>query len=136
MWSKNRYTHNFHCRGINFAITHTHQLHNFNCQGINLCNVCVSLVSVYLASAVSPKGNYTTIVLREFISNGPFRLASLPFPASCVSGASVHQIFKPNIKISLQVTDPKSFISKLRWAKSRDSYRRAASESYRCDSNL
>ena len=48
---------------------HTHQLHNFNCRGINLCNACVSLVSVCLASILSQKGNYTTIMVGELISN-------------------------------------------------------------------
>ena len=66
-WSENHYTHNFYCWGINFAITHTHQLHNFNCRGINLCNACVSLVSVCLASIISQKGNYTTIMVGELI---------------------------------------------------------------------
>ena len=61
---KSLHTHNFYCWGIIFAITHTHQLHNFNCQGINLCNACVSLVSVCLASIISQKGNYTTIMSR------------------------------------------------------------------------
>ena len=37
---------------------HTHQLHNFNCRGINLCNACVSLVSVCLASIISQIDNY------------------------------------------------------------------------------
>ena len=35
----------------NFAITHTS-----HCRGINLCNTCVSLVSVCLASILSQKG--------------------------------------------------------------------------------
>ena len=48
---------------------HTHQLHNFNSRGIDLCNACVSPVSVGLASMTSQKGNYTTIMLRELISN-------------------------------------------------------------------
>ena len=48
---------------------HTHQLHSFNCGGINLCNACVSLVSACLASMISQKGNYTTIMLGELISN-------------------------------------------------------------------
>ena len=49
--------------------THTHQLHNFNCRGINLCNARVSLVSACLASMISQKGNYTTIMLVELMSN-------------------------------------------------------------------
>ena len=49
--------------------THTHQLHNFNCRGNNLCNACVSLVSPCLASMISQKGNYTTIMFVELISN-------------------------------------------------------------------
>ena len=48
---------------------HTHLLHNFNCRGINLRNACVSLVSACLASMISQKGNSTTIMLGEFISN-------------------------------------------------------------------
>ena len=48
---------------------HTHQIHNFNCRGINLCNACVSLVSVCLASTISQKGNYRTIMVGELISN-------------------------------------------------------------------
>ena len=48
---------------------HTHQLHSFNCGGINLCNACVSLVSACLASMISQKGKYTTIMLGELISN-------------------------------------------------------------------
>ena len=48
---------------------HTHELRNFLCRGIDLCNACVSLVSVCLASILSQKGNYTTVVLRELISN-------------------------------------------------------------------
>ena len=48
---------------------HTHQLHSFNCRGINLCNACVSLVSACFASMISQKGNYTTIMLGELISN-------------------------------------------------------------------
>ena len=63
------HTHNFYCRGIDFAIAHTHQLHNFNCRGIDLCNACVSLVSVCLASIISQKENYTAIMLGELISN-------------------------------------------------------------------
>ena len=47
----------------------THQLHNCNCRGINLCNACVSLVSAGLASMISQKGNYTTVMLEELISN-------------------------------------------------------------------
>ena len=43
--------------------------HNFDCRGINLCNACVSLVSVCLASIISQKGNHTTIMLGELISN-------------------------------------------------------------------
>ena len=54
-WSKNHCAHNFYCLGINFAITHTHQLHNCNCQGIHLCNACASLVSVCLASLLYPQ---------------------------------------------------------------------------------
>ena len=48
---------------------HTHQLHNFNCQGFNLCNAHVSLVLVCLAHIISQKRNYTTIMLRESVSN-------------------------------------------------------------------
>ena len=49
---------------------HTHQLHNFNCRGTNLCNACVSLVSACLfSSTILEKGNYTTIMLGELISN-------------------------------------------------------------------
>ena len=48
---------------------HTHQLHSFNCRGINMCNACVSLVSACFASVISQKGNYTTIMLGELISN-------------------------------------------------------------------
>ena len=48
---------------------HSHQLLNFNCRGINLCNACVSPVSVCLASIISQKGNHTTIMLGELISN-------------------------------------------------------------------
>ena len=47
---------------------HTHQLHSFNCRGIKLRNAYVSLVSVCLASIISQKGNYTTIILGELIS--------------------------------------------------------------------
>ena len=49
--------------------THTHQLHNCTCRGIHLCNACVSLVSVCLASILSRKGSYTTIMLGELIFN-------------------------------------------------------------------
>ena len=52
----------------NSFLYYTHQLHNFNCQGINLCNAYVSLVSACLASMISQKGNYTTRMLGELIS--------------------------------------------------------------------
>ena len=50
---------------------HTHQIHNFNCQGINLCNVCISLLSGYLASKsiISERRLHTTIMLGELIFN-------------------------------------------------------------------
>ena len=68
-WSKNHYTHNSYCWGINFVIAHTYQLHNINCQGINCVRcVCVSLVSVCLASMIAQTGNYTTIMLGELMS--------------------------------------------------------------------
>ena len=36
---------------------------------MNLCNACVSLVSSCLASMISQKGNYTTTMLVDLISN-------------------------------------------------------------------
>ena len=57
-WGGGRYMH-----------THTHQLHNFNCWGNNLCNACVSLVFVCLASMISMKDKYTAITFGELISN-------------------------------------------------------------------
>ena len=68
-WSKNHYTHTTFIVGELILQLHTHQLHSFNCGGINLCNACVSLVSACLASMISQNGNYTTAMLREFISN-------------------------------------------------------------------
>ena len=50
-----------------WSITHT--TFSLNCRGINLCNACVSLASACLASMMSQKGNYTTIMLGELISN-------------------------------------------------------------------
>ena len=67
-WSKNHYTQLL-LLGKLILQLHTHQLHSFNCGGINLCNACVSLVSACLASMTSQKGNYTTIMLGELISN-------------------------------------------------------------------
>ena len=63
---------------------------------INLCNACVSLVSVCLASMISQKGNYTTIMLGELISNcthtsytsiivGELIVQSFPLPWYCRS---------------------------------------------------
>ena len=68
-WSKNHDTLNFYCWGIHIAMSHTHQLHNLKCRGINLCNAYISVVSACLASMISQKGNYTTIMLGELIAN-------------------------------------------------------------------
>ena len=57
------------CELISQIHTYTHQLHNLNCRGINLFNACVSLASACLASMISQKGNYTTIMLGELVSN-------------------------------------------------------------------
>ena len=62
-------THTTFIVGESILQLHTHQLHNFNCRGINLCNARVALVSACLASMISQKGNYTTTMLVELISN-------------------------------------------------------------------
>ena len=63
------HTHTTFIAGELILQLHTHQLHSFNSRGINLCSACVSLVSACFASMIFQKGNYTTIMLGELISN-------------------------------------------------------------------
>ena len=67
-WSKNHYTHNFDCWGINSAIAHISYTTLIVEELICVMRVCLCCLFVF-SSTISEKGNCTTMMLGELISN-------------------------------------------------------------------